>query len=109
MELMKHSTQVCWRVVDGLWDSNVFCVGTSAVKGTAWGGGKHVIQLPELLQSDLCTSARDGLTKGRMEFPHFVEESQCRNLVCGAAAYLLVHSGALQHLTGVLQVALPLE
>lgn len=109
MELMKHSTQVFWHVVDGLWDSNVFCVGTSAVKGTAWGGGKHMIQLPVLLQSDLRMNAQDGLTKGRMEFPLFVEESQCRNLVCGAAACLLVYSGALQHLTGVLWVALPLE
>lgn len=69
MELMKHSTQVSWHVVDGLWDSNVFCVGTSAVKGTAWGGGKCMIQLPILLQSDSRTNAQDGLTKGGWSFP----------------------------------------
>lgn len=37
MELMKECAGM---LACGWWDSNVFRVGTSAVKGTTWGGGR---------------------------------------------------------------------
>lgn len=43
MGLMKNSIQVYWHVADGLWDSNVFCVGTSVVREWLGKGEKHVI------------------------------------------------------------------
>lgn len=41
--LMKTTIQVYWRVVDGLWDSNVFCVGTSVVREWLGEGEKHTL------------------------------------------------------------------
>lgn len=50
---------VHWHVVDGLWDSNVFCVGTSVVREGLGEGEKHTMELQILLQSDSYTNARD--------------------------------------------------
>ena len=43
MGLMKNTVQVFWHVVDGLWDSNVFCMETSVVREWLGEGEKHVI------------------------------------------------------------------
>lgn len=79
--LMKNTIQVYWRVVDGLWDSNVFCVGTSVVREWLREGEKLTIKLQILLPNDLYTKAQDSLVKGRMEFPQLMEKSIWSSLV----------------------------